>query len=51
MELGAHPGLAAQAAEDGGVDRSDRTIHVRVVHRRDRVPRGARNQVLLICIE
>jgi hypothetical protein len=45
--VGAHAGLAAQAAQHGGVDGRDGAVHVGVVHRGHAVALRARDQVLL----
>ena len=47
LRAGAHPGLAPEAAEGGGVDGGHRAVHIGVVDSRDGVALGARNEVIL----
>lgn len=47
----AHPGQAAQAAKDGGVDGGHAAVHVGVVDAGDGVALGAAHQVLLDCAD
>ena len=45
--MAAHPGLAAQAAEDGGVNGGHAAIYIGIIHARDGVAVCARHEVVL----